>query len=817
MNPRTILFLMGVVIYLAAIGPAQCAEPSYQGKPLSEWLLELERRPSDKEFAQELQKQNGVVDEPENLYDNIYARKRKRDEDAIRQMGKRAVPTLLEMLGATSANVGTVVRKLAAEELHNDWWRDEAHVGDLRDLAIAGFEVLGTNAESAVPELTKLFHQADTSYDAARALTKVGPKGVEVLTRAINNPNDPHRNAAIWWLREAPIDDKTKDRLLMQGLDDANDINRHNAAQFMTGKDPAAIPRLIRMLGEDDNYLAVSGAADALAKFGPAAKEAAPKLFSIYTNHVVTRDRHEAETWAFSLMTALKAIDRDTAAKAELFLVNSGPLNHARQGYTLTKLTNGQELIAGGYLHTEVASISNQFLARAELNDPVTGKWSETAAMNTARNSHTATLLRDGKVLVAGGTDAAGHALASCELYDPASGKWNGTGPLNTARFYHAAALQADGRVMIAGGHTGSAPLSDTEFYDPATGKWTTGPAEADLLPTPRWVHSATLLPNGKVLIAGGRRGYSDVLASAELYDPATDTWTSTGAMKIGRMGHLATLLPNGQVLVIGGNASPSDASDRRAEMFNPTTGDWKVTGPSMSDYSVSGAVLLRNGKLLMAGKMFSQRRPFAELYDPATGQWSATSALPDFRQEYTATLLANGKVLIAGGNSGADNMVSILADARIYDPASGKWAPTGSMNAERWRHTATLLADGRVLVAGGSSSWLGPLSSAELYDPRTGKWTLTGEMHHKRYDHTATVLSTGEVLVVGSYDHSEDENALSSAEVYNPTTGVWQELHRLNADHTGHTATLLPNGKVLIVGGDAVGRMELYDLRAAR
>jgi N-acetylneuraminic acid mutarotase/HEAT repeat protein len=808
MNQRIIHILVSILLCFGAVGVAKSAEPTYQGKSLSEWLLELQRSPSGEEVEAEMRKQQQYNP---NAIEKVYEKKKQRDEEAIRQMGKQALPTLLEMLGATGDNLTNVVRKLQAKEFHEEWWSDASHVEDLRSLAIDGFEVLGTNAESAIPQLTKLFRNAETSFDAARALTKVGPKGLSVLTNALNNPNDPSRNAAIWWLREAPIDDRTRDSLIIQRLNDKDDVNRHNAAQFLAGKDPAAIPPLIKMLDEDTNYLAVSGAADALAKFGAAAKQAAPKLFSIYTNRVVTRDRQEAQSWASSLMSALKAIDMDAAAKAEAFLVASGPLNFARNGYTITLLTNGQELITGGYIHTDVLTASNRFLASAQLYDPVTGKWSETGEMKTARNSHTATLLRDGRVLVAAGTDSKGHALGTAELYDLATGKWTETGSLNVARFYHTAASQTDGRAMVAGGHTGRHRIYDTEFYDPATGKWTAGPAITNLVPAVRQYHSATMLANGRALIAGGR-GVFGYLPTAELYDPSSDTWSNTGAMNFARMTHQATLLSNGKVLVTGGNTS--DASDVGAELFDPDTAKWTSAGSAKTKRSAYTATLLRNGQVLVTGVEGEwNRRSYAELYDPANGQWTSTAALPDVREGYTATLLSNGKVLVAGGRWGTGGTWSIIGDAKLYDPGTAKWTKTGPMQVQRWRHTATFLSDGKVLVVGGSGSWLEPLSSAELYDPKTGKWTPTGAMHKERYDHTATTLLDGKVLVAGSYENAGD--ALSSAEVFDPTSGKWTALRRLNADHNGHTATLLPDDKVLIVGGDAVGRMEFCDPRA--
>jgi HEAT repeat protein len=461
-----------VAFYVAVIGFAKSAEPVYQGKSLSQWLLELQQRPSGEEVSEEIRKQKQY--DPDAL-ERIYERKREQDQEAIRRIGKNGVPTLLDMLGATSGTVTDVVQKLQAKEFREKWWNDESRAEDLRSLAVDGFTVLGTNAESAVPGLTRLFRNVETSFDAARALTKVGPKGFAVLTNALGNPKDPARGAAIWWLREAPIDAEMKDRLLALSLTDKDQVNRHNAAIFLEGKDPAAIPLLIKMLDESANYLAVSGAAEALAKYGVAAKDAIPKLFSIYTNHVVIRDRQEAQAWAFSLISALKAIDTNAAANAEAFLIASGPLNLARNGHTTTLLPNGRELIAGGYVHTEIAGVTNRILSSAQLNDPASGKWTETGTMNVPRHSHTATLLRDGKVLVAGGTDSNGHALDSAELYNPTTGKWTKTGSLNIARFYHSAVLGADGRVMVENGHTGSDPLSDKEFYDPVSGKWTAG------------------------------------------------------------------------------------------------------------------------------------------------------------------------------------------------------------------------------------------------------------------------------------------------------------------------------------------------------
>ena len=217
------------------------------------------------------------------------------------------------------------------------------------------------------------------------------------------------------------------------------------------------------------------------------------------------------------------------------------------------------------------------------------GTWEETGSLATQHTQHTATLLSNGKVLVAGGLDKRTRVLASAELYDLASGTWTATDNLATARFNHTATLLPDGKVLVAGGEDVSfIALASAELYDPATGTWTA----TDNLATARFGHTATLLPNGKVLVAGG----ADSFTSAELYDPATGTWTATGDLINARWFHTATLLPNGKVLVVGlfGLAS--------TELYDPTSGTWTATGSLDTAREGQTATLLPNGKVLVAG-----------------------------------------------------------------------------------------------------------------------------------------------------------------------------------------------------------------------
>jgi hypothetical protein len=251
---------------------------------------------------------------------------------------------------------------------------------------------------------------------------------------------------------------------------------------------------------------------------------------------------------------------------------------------------------------------------------------------------------------------------------------------------------------------------------------------------------------------------------SAELYDTATGTWSRTGS-PISPVG-AATLLQNGKVLVEGGYYS-NNARDT-AQLYDPAAGTWSITGDLNTARLFHTATLLPNGKVLVAAGSGGGAFPnSAELYDPATGTWSITGSLNAARSFHTATLLPNGEVLVAGGIGGV-NDDSSLKSAELYDPATGKWRSTGNLNTARCFHTATLLPSGKVLVAAGSTSSSSdpdPTIDAEMYDPTTGTWSYTGTLNTARILHTMTLLPNGKVLVAGGWDY--DFDALSSAELF--------------------------------------------------
>jgi len=350
--------------------------------------------------------------------------------------------------------------------------------------------------------------------------------------------------------------------------------------------------------------------------------------------------------------------------------------------------------------------------------------WSATGAMAEARDLHTSTLLPNGKVLVAGGRIGpnADKSATSAELYDPASGTWSATGNMNDARDGQTATLLLDGRVLVAGGasRAGMTALATAELYDPVSGTWT---ATGDMV-APGRGHTATLLADGRVLVVGGDGNPT----LAQLYDPASGTWTATGRPKIRyHIGHTATLLRDGRVLVTGGPPNGRDIGWPTSELYDPRSGSWTVTGNMVRIRLGHTATLLSDGGVLVAGGYSqggsSESTASAEAYDPSSGSWTAVGKMAAIRGGgWTATLLTDGKVLVVGGFRIGGN--GLLASAELYDPDTGRWTATARLGSSLADQTATLLPDGRVLVAGGLNlvdGLLRPQASAELFDPGIG------------------------------------------------------------------------------------------------
>jgi Kelch motif protein/galactose oxidase-like protein len=563
-----------------------------------------------------------------------------------------------------------------------------------------------------------------------------------------------------------------------------------------------------------------------------------------------------------------------TQASAELYDPTTGrwsltgAMALGRYTATMTVLPTGKVLVAGGRVDG-----SPDVTTKAELYDPATGRWSTTGAMLAARASHTATLLASGKVLVAGGVGVDQTiSIASAELYDPATGAWSRTGSMSTGRERHTASRLGTGRVLVSGGSLNylDGAEGSAESYDPRSGRWSL----VGRMTTSRFSHTATALADGTILVAGGSYGNFaawNSLAMSDRYDPQTSGWIPTGDMQVavgsvptisGRELHTATLISNGRVLVAGGDGYLTDftrsVTFRTAELFDPSLGTWTLTGSMKTGRVEHAAVALIDGRALVVGGSGGHANVLAsaEIYTPpalrssaravsprrdsalsapshttgpasyrahrvvsdatltqSAGKWTQTGPMHVARAAAPATLLPNGHVLVEGcAVTGSASMT-----AELYDPVHGTWSMTGSMRAPRCGHVALLMRDGRVLVAGGdafavaNSVW----SSAEVYDPNTGRWSPAGRMNSTRYFATIVMLSNGKLLVSGG-------NAINglprdSVDLYDPASGTWTATPSLNVSRNSHGAANLPGGKVLVQGGFTLNNGftqtgELYD-----
>ena len=483
-----------------------------------------------------------------------------------------------------------------------------------------------------------------------------------------------------------------------------------------------------------------------------------------------------------------------------------GNMTITRNSHAAALLNNGQVLIAGGYT---ISTSPDSVTATAELYNPASGTFTVTGSMSSAREEFTATTLPNGQVLVAGGAFCSSTCtfLQTAELYDPASGTFSPTGSLITPRDGHTAILLANGLVLIAGGTGNSSqPLASTELYNPATGTFTSGPS----MSTPREDFSATLLSGGNVLLAGGI-ATNPPLATADIYNSGTNTISPTGNMNFGRYSHTATLLANGQVLVAGGAGNfPCETSGLvpPTELYDPTTGTFAVAASLNEPRSLQTAALLANGEVLIAGGAGDLSvLDSAELYDPVAAVFTTKSVLMKTQRAFnTQTQLPDGRVLVTGGINGSSSC--IYSSAELYDPSTGKFAFTGSMSAARQSHTATLLNTGKVLVVGGWGGASGPaLGAAELFDPTAGTFSLTGSLITARANHAASLLPNGEVLITGGQGSAGD---LSSAELYDPVAGTFSATGSMTSTRFWHTSTLLNTGLVLIAGGGMTTQSDL-------
>jgi N-acetylneuraminic acid mutarotase len=490
-----------------------------------------------------------------------------------------------------------------------------------------------------------------------------------------------------------------------------------------------------------------------------------------------------------------------------------------RSSHTATLLPDGRVLIAGGF------DAEGKPLSDTEIYDPITRSFSLARPMDIPHADATATALADGRVLVVGGvaevTDEGRFISRASELYDPSTGLWrNARSP---SYFYSSASAtrlgDADPRVLLLVGSSGDRLAREAEVYDPSSNTWTlTGPMSG--------VHNfapLTALTDGRAFVFSG----FGIDNTAEIYDPSSNAWTAVTPVVRAMAGGLTTLLDDGQVLVAGGIMG--NAPQPLSLLYRPPGQEgregWSDTAARMNVPRAGHAgVKLRNGRVLVIGgfaggdasRGFAGLRATtstAELYEPDRRTWRNAGRMSTGRAFHTATLLQDGTVLVVGG---VDNNFTPLGTAELYEPPKDAWTDVATMQIGRRAHTATRLKDGRVLVAGGVIGDLGQSTNqVEIYDGALDAWELAPPMGYPRKAHTATPLENGEVLVVGGVDESPLIG--SSAEIYDPGTNTWRPALNMQLARVRHAAAWIPGDRVLVIGGldenaSLMGTAEIYD-----
>jgi hypothetical protein len=370
----------------------------------------------------------------------------------------------------------------------------------------------------------------------------------------------------------------------------------------------------------------------------------------------------------------------------------------------------------------------------------------EALAMTTARANAAAIRLRDGRVLICGGTATGevGGVLSSAELYNPASRAFTGTGSMTVPRAGQTITLLRDGRVLLTGGVQNAgfrSELASAEIYDPGAGTF----SATGSMSVPREGHTATILRDGRVLIAGGSDNGIHTLDSAEIYDPSSGTFRGTGHLHQPRVAHVAALLGTGKVLIAGGGRGGMPGgyiSYDTAEMYDPVAGSFTAIRAHMkSDRVGAAAVKLNDGRVLIVGGKSGRRMTSrlsnlssltplntAEIYDPEAGAFIRTGDMSAPHYLATATMLDSGNVLVVGGWTIRGPIVVGMRDTDLYQPETNRFSQAGQTNVARLTNTATLLNDGEVLIAGGVADKALITASVEFYSPKQHRFLMLPE-----------------------------------------------------------------------------------------
>ena len=526
-------------------------------------------------------------------------------------------------------------------------------------------------------------------------------------------------------------------------------------------------------------------------------------VLGVLGNTLLEKDEPALGQNGITKQSSETAINKTNEEKLE----STRNLVYARSSHSATTLKDGRILVVGGL------GSDKKPMSKVEIYDPKTDAWTATAVCRSPRADHTATLLKNGNVLVSGGTSDVGVA-STAEIFYPTTETWEYAGRMYFARQSHRATLLNDGRVLITGGKGVNKAIDAVEVYNPVTKSW----GRSGSLNFPKYGHTATLLPDGNVLVAGGGEGFVRQV-HGEIFYAESSTWRSlTSIMDIGRGGHTATMMNDGSILFVGGTQDSNQTS-----IYNISDEGWKGGSQAEEIRDNHTATMMNDGRVLVTGGGLTALS--AEISDPNIQKWTSAGDMNISRRAHTATVLNNGKILVVGGQHGGE----ITSLVEMFDPKSdrwdsynleGKWTGTSVMHVPRKNHTSTLLPDGSVLITGGitradDEGGDGPtqlLGVAERYFVGgIKKWTLAGEMSYTRTGHTASLLPDGKVLIAGGGTVEANQGGqgekelehLKSTETYDYKANDWFQSTSMNISRWEHTATVLSGGDVLVVGGE--------------
>lgn len=499
----------------------------------------------------------------------------------------------------------------------------------------------------------------------------------------------------------------------------------------------------------------------------------------------------------------------------------SAAMKNQRTWTTSVLLHDGRLLVIGGYNNRTT-------LTSCELYDPINDVWTPTGSLKVGRLRHSASLLPDGRVLVAGGTTSRNGSLvvtSSCEIYDPSTGQWENTQSLPWERASQSMIALPSGKILLVGGYPYAVECA---LFDPTTFQWRRTGSPTTAFPTGE--NSLTLLPDGTVLLAGGWGGSMGMSAVCEIYDPTMEKWSRTGDLKNRRAGHRTFLLPNGKVLIAGGHDAHVQGNDQTCfslstcEIYDPSTKEWTYTTSLPEKPSYFGAALLPTGEIFIAGggerddnatpKIFFNT---TLLFTPGVGEWNPGGSTTGVHGFSTLSALPNGKAILIGGAIDCANSVQTNA-TELYDFASRTWATGANLLIGRDHQTATLLTTDKLLIVGGQTGRVST-STCEFFDYTNNTCTAAPDLALARAMHTATLLADGRLLIVGGATGDlTDQQSLDlprKTELFSSFSNRWESSAPLLQGRYGHTATLLEDGRVLVVGGWNHGYLtscELYD-----